>query len=124
MAGDTVAPGSQTSEARFTAWAMVAGAVIDGVGILLEMLKESAVFSGSWLPVALVVCGTLTMLLAKLGYTRSRTLVKLAALQPQGVKAVSELAPFVRSVREVVREELAARKAPPEEPPPTLPSAT
>lgn len=120
---DTVAvtPGGQTSEAKFTAVAMVLGTVLDAAGIALGTLKDSGAISGTWLPIAILVCGTLLMLVSKLGYTRSRTLVKLAALEAEGAKAVADVAPFVQKVVEALKQEQAAA-AP--HAPPTPPSAT
>jgi hypothetical protein len=113
MADETpvVTPGKETSEWKFTAVAMVFGAILDGVGIALETLRDSGVIHGTWLPVALVIVGTLLMLVSKLGYVRSRALVKMAALQGQGVTAIQASAPLVEAVVKALREQ-EAKKAP------------
>lgn len=82
----TESEGRATSEFSLARIVMVAGAAVDGVAILLESLKTSGHFpSASWLPTALVVVGTLSVVLAQLGYTRSRTMVKLAEAAPVAV---------------------------------------
>ena len=109
-------PGNTTSEWKLTALVMMFGAALDAVGITLGALKDAGVLGGgAWLPVTLTVVGSLMMVAKAMGYTRSRTLVKMAEQMPatttQVVEAAHSAIPLAQTVREVVREEL-ARQAP------------
>ena len=96
--------GTQTSEFRLARVVMVVGACVDGVAIVLESLKQTGLFPhASWLPVVLGGVGTLSIVLAQLGYTRSRTLVKLAEAMPQAVQSAAVLPPLVKTAVEEVR---------------------
>jgi hypothetical protein len=77
---DPTKTGSSTSEFKLAAVAMTAGAVLDGVSVLLAGLHETFP-NASWLSVAMSVVGTLLMLATALGYQRSRALVKTAMLE-------------------------------------------
>ena len=96
--------GMQTSEWRLAKVVMVIGACVDGVAILLEGLKQSGVFpASSWLPVVLGGVGTLSIVLAPLGYTRSRTMVKLAEAAPSlGASLGSTLPLAIQAAKETV----------------------
>jgi hypothetical protein len=92
----TESEGRGTSEYGLARIVMVAGAAVDGVAILLEALKTSGHFpSASWLPTALTVVGTLAIVLAQLGYTRSRTMVKLAENAPAAFGSAAAQIPLV-----------------------------
>jgi hypothetical protein len=109
--------GSKTSEFKLTAVMMLVGAVLDGIGIVLESLKDSGVIHGSWLPVTLVIVGTGLMLFKALGYTRSRTVIKLAEKQSSLTEVLKVNTPFALEVARMVSEELAKRQNPPPTPP-------
>ncbi len=96
--------GAQTSEFRLAKVVMVVGACVDGVAILLESLKQSGLFPyASWLPVVLGAVGTLSIVLAQLGYTKSRTMVKLAEAMPSAVAGIASVAPLVKAAVTEVR---------------------
>lgn len=102
-------PGNETSEFSLTKLVILAGLSLDIIAIALEGIGSLGVNFG-WIPPVMVVVGTLSMLVAKLGYTRSRTLVKLQAQVPQLVTEVSGTLPLAKDtgalVRQVVQEEL------------------
>jgi hypothetical protein len=96
---DEIKSGSETSEFSLTKLAMYAGIGLDAIGIALESLKSTGAFEGSsWLPATLVVVGTLLALLSKLGYTRSRTMLKLASAQPVAAKEVAAVVPLYKEL--------------------------
>ena len=119
MADAKVTPGSSTSEFKLTAVVVFLGAALDVAGIVLDAIKDAGVSTGAWVPVSALVVGTLLMLLAKLGYTRSRTLVKIAeATASKGVPALSASTPFVQELVGILRSEMAKPAAPASATPP------
>jgi len=111
-------PGSETSEFTLAKMVLVAGVVVDVAAIALAALQDSGAHWG-WLPGAMLVVGMLTKLFGALGYTRSRTMVKVAALQPQASEVLRVSVPFVKEVASLVREEL--KRPPPGDSLPTPP---
>lgn len=110
-------PGTQTSEFKLTVAVMILGAVLDGIGVALGTLKDAGM-TYQWLPLALVVVGSAITLFKAMGYTRSRTLQKLAELQPQAVEVTKASVPFVVAVAKAVKE----LEQPPLATPPDRPS--
>lgn len=111
--------GKGTSEYGLTRLVMVAGAAVDAVAIVLESLKTSGHFpDGSWLPTAMSIVGTLAIVLAQLGYTRSRTMVKLAEAAPVAVAGVATAVPLAMAA---ARELTSPPPASPLPTPPVLP---
>lgn len=106
---DETKPGSATSEFKLSAAVILIGTVIDFVSIGLGTLRDQGV-QGAWLTGALAVCGTLMVIASALGYSRSRTLVKLSAQAPAATQAVrDEVVPLAGTLRELVEELRAAR---------------
>lgn len=103
-------PGNETSEFSLTKLIVFGGLAIDVISVVLESLKNVGLNFG-WLPAVLAVCGSAMALLKGLGYTRSRTMAKLVALQPQAEEVAGKAIPFAKSLRDVIREELALAKA-------------
>lgn len=93
--------GSQTSEFKLTKWVLIAGLSLDAIGILLESLKGVADFG--WIPSVLIVVGSLMALVKALGYTRSRTMVKLAEATPKVAVGVAELVPLAKELAAEVK---------------------
>lgn len=116
-----IKPGSETSEFKITKIVMFGGLGLDTLGVLLEGLKTSGVNFG-WLPAVLVVVGSLMTLVKALGYTRSRTMQKLAEAGPKVSQEVSHIIPLVKELAATVKELRAEVKAKPAEATlPTLP---
>ena len=93
-------PGKNTSEFSLTKWVIIIGTVLDLAGIVLEALKEQV--HAGWFPTVLVVVGTLMALVKALGYTRSRTMLKLADLAPVIAPEVAAAIPlFVALAKEL-----------------------
>jgi hypothetical protein len=101
-----VKTGASTSEFKLSAVIALAGAALDVAGILLGSLRESGLVAGGWLPATLVVVGALVMVAQGLGYSRSRTLVKLAELQPRTTEAIKLTVPLAKELALAIREEL------------------
>jgi hypothetical protein len=108
---DEVKPGSETSEFTITKYVYYAGLALDGIGITLEALKEQGVNFG-WLPTVLVIIGSLMVLLKALGYTRSRTMVKLAAAAPVAARGVAEVVPLLKELLEEIRQQRSQGESP------------
>lgn len=90
--------GAQTSEFQLTKYVFFAGMFLDAVGILLEQLQIHFQAKSGFLPVVLVVVGSLMSLAKALGYTRSRTMVKLQEAAPVAVSAGAELVPLFKEL--------------------------
>jgi hypothetical protein len=103
MAETAAASGRTTSEFQLSMIVTVAGFVLDAAGIVLHAIQESGAVTWHWLPGVLVVVGTLLSLLSALGYQRSRTMLKIAALQSDAARAIGVNVPLVRAVAEAVR---------------------
>jgi hypothetical protein len=103
-------PGSATSEFKLTAVVVLVGTVLDAIGISLEALRDNGIVTASWLSPVLVVVGSLLVLGKALGYTRSRTLLKLAEQQGAAAQAVKEIGPpLAQTLRELLSELKAAK---------------
>lgn len=74
-----IKPGSATSEFKLSAFVAVVGTILQVAGVALEALRDSGV-SAPWVSIALLVVGTLLQIATALGYQKSRTAVKTAAL--------------------------------------------
>lgn len=115
-------PGIKTSEFLVTAVLLILGSILDGAGIVLNALQESGTVQAGWLPVALVAAGTGLMLVKALGYTRSRTMVKLAAQQPALTEVLKISTPLALEVARILREDPSLvglmRRPPPASPAP------
>lgn len=101
MAED-VKPGGSTSEFRLTVVAMVVGVILEGVSAVLLNLQARGV-DKPWFAVALTACGVLLQIVSLLGYQRSRSTVKAAALYaeagpPQIVASPTVVRPMVPQV--------------------------
>jgi hypothetical protein len=110
--------GTQTSEFKLAQYVIFAGIALDVLGITLEALKQVGLSFG-WMPVVMVIVGSLMTLVSALGYTRSRTMVKLSGQTPTTALEVAALLPLLK---EVVGEVKAARRLSPETLPPQPPS--
>jgi hypothetical protein len=123
------APGSSTSEFKLTMLVLAIGAVLDGLSVTLEAVQSTHLVDPSvhWFNACLAVTGTLMMLVKALGYTRSRTLVKMAALAEPAAAGVAAQLPFLVAERDNLKEALAQLKGQPLPQPspasPTPPSA-
>lgn len=78
--------GKESSEYRVTAVVIVIGTVLDAIGIILGTLSDAGFITAAWLSIVLVIIGSLLIVAKALGYTRSRTLLKLAEIQPRGAQ--------------------------------------
>ena len=94
-------PGKNTSEFSLTKWVIIIGTVLDLAGIVLEALKEQV--HAGWFPTVLVVVGTLMALVKALGYTRSRTMLKLADLAPVIAPEVAQVLPLLPALVQELR---------------------
>lgn len=118
---DAQKPGTATSEFKLTAVVVILGTVLDFIGITLETLQGQGILpSGGWLSSVLVVVGSLLVLGKALGYTRSRTMLKLAEQQEAAAGAAKEIGvPLAQTLRELLAELKAAKGG--SLPPPQLP---
>lgn len=73
------ASGLSTSEGKLTAIAMVVGALLEGVAGVLHTLQDAG-HAAPWFPAVFAVVGVLLQLASLLGYQKSRTLLKAAAI--------------------------------------------
>jgi len=113
--------GQQTSEFKLTVWVVILGTVLDAVAVAVGTLQQQGVES-KWLAGAMLVAGTGMMLVKALGYTRSRTMLKLAEMAPTATQAVrDEVVPLAQTLRALVSELQAAGKGTPPELPPVTP---
>jgi hypothetical protein len=117
--------GKGSSEFKLTVWVVILGTIFDSIAIGLGTLQEHGV-AGKWLAGGIFLVSTVMMLLKALGYTRSRTLVKLGDQVPGATRATKEaVLPLGETLRELVAElrEARAGNLPPqrEEPLPPLP---
>lgn len=117
-----VTPGRATSEFWLAKVLVLVAAALDVVSIVMETLHAAGVLPDKpWVVTALAVAATVMAGFKALGYTRSRTLLKLAELQPKAASGVADTAPFARATAEAVLELLQGREAPEEKPPPSGP---
>jgi hypothetical protein len=72
-----VKPGEQTSEYKVTKIAVGVGAVLQAASLALSFMPQDNKF----VSIASLICGTALQILSGLGYYRSRTAVKVAALE-------------------------------------------
>ena len=118
---DDLTDGKNTSEFKLAKLVIFAGIAVDVVGALLEGLKHAGLDFG-WLPAAMIVVGTLASLLASLGYTRSRTMVKVAQIAPKVGAEVAHVLPLLKEAQGIVKEARASKEPTlPSGPPPNLP---
>lgn len=96
-------PGEETSEFMLTKVVMAFGAILDIGGVLLEALRGSEL-QATWLPAAMMVCGSLLILAKALGYTRSRTVQKVAMMGPQAMEVAKGRIPLVQQMKELMAE--------------------
>lgn len=118
-------PGTKTSEFKLASLVIVIGLGLDVTAVLLQTLTEIGV-SAPWFTQVLAVLGTLSTLVAALGYTRSRTLVKLQTQAPAFAAEVRSDIPLGKELLgtlQELKEEVRALKAK-DVTPATLPSAT
>lgn len=87
--------GVETSEFKVMSVMVLLGVALDVAGIILGAARDAGL-ANPWLPVALVIVGMATKVLAAQGYTRSRTIVKAAALQSDLAGVLKEAAPLLR----------------------------
>jgi hypothetical protein len=115
--------GIKSSEFKLSAVALVVGTGLDVVAAMLSTLAEAGV-GGKWVAGAMLVCGLLLKVAAVLGYTKSRTLVKLAEAAPVLARDLKEdvlpLGPVLRELLEEIRAGRAKDVTPPT--PPASPS--
>lgn len=74
-----VKPGNETTEFTIAKFGAVTGLILDAVAVSLATLQEHGI-DKPWLAVTLAVCGTLLKILSALGYYKSRTELKKAAI--------------------------------------------
>lgn len=75
---DPFTPGSETSEYAVTRWVMTLGAILEGCSVVLSGLPSS--HHTAWVSMALSIIGGALILVKALGYTASRTQLKIASL--------------------------------------------
>lgn len=80
-----VTPGSGTSEFKFAAAVAVLGAILAGLSVSLGQLQQ-ILPEQQWISVAGVIVGGLMTLISSLGFSKSRTVVKVAASQAAALK--------------------------------------
>jgi hypothetical protein len=71
--------GTSTTEFKLTVAAMILGVVLETVATVLHSLQDAGV-DKPWIPAVLAVIGALIQMASLFGYTKSRTVVKVAAL--------------------------------------------
>lgn len=99
-------PGVETSEFKLARLVIIAGLSLDVVAMVMEGMKNMGLNFG-WMPLVLTVLGTLTALVKGLGYTRSRTMLKLSTLSGQVTKEVgADLSPLLKQLLPVLTKEL------------------
>lgn len=98
MADAQVTTGSTTSEFKLSVVIIAIGTALDVAGIILGAIAESGAVRWPWLPAALVVVGTALSLFTTMGYQRSRTLLKVAALQSDAARAIGATVPLAQGV--------------------------
>lgn len=117
-----VTPGRETSEFSLTKWIAIGAAALDIVALILETLHGAGLLPDRpWAATALAAVGTIMAVVKATGYTRSRTLQKLAELAPVAAQGAAATVPFARAVAEAVRE-LSSGSAPTLPPEPRTPS--
>lgn len=114
MSGPTspVGSGSDTSEFWLTKAFLLLAIIVDLIAIGFDAAREAGLLQGvAWAPTALAVVATVAAVAKALGYTRSRTLQKLAVLAPGAAVGVAAVAPFAKAVGEAVAEALKPQPA-------------
>lgn len=107
-----VTSGRATSEFSLTKWLIIIAGGLDVVSILFEVLHASNVLPEKpWVITALAATATVMAGLKALGYTRSRTLLKLAELAPRAASGVADISPFARATAQAVLELIQGREA-------------
>lgn len=115
-----MADGKKSSEFKLTTLVVLAGLALDVVAVCLETLTGVGVVA-PWFPSVIAAIGGLMALLKAMGYTRSRTLLKLQEQAPALAAEVRADIPPTKELLETLQElkaEVAALKATQ----PTLPS--
>lgn len=117
-------PGRETSEFALTKWIAIGAAILDIIAVILETLHGAGFLPDKpWAATALAAVATVMAVVKATGYTRSRTLQKLAELAPVAAQGAASTVPFARAVAEAVRELRAISTPAPELPPePRTPS--
>jgi hypothetical protein len=72
--------GQSTSEFQLARLVIIIGAVLEGASVVLHQFQDAGIGTG-WVPMALGAAGGLLQIISLLGYTKSRTIVKVAQLQ-------------------------------------------
>ncbi len=109
-----VTPGRETSEFWLTKVIVVGAAILDAIALVLETLHQAGILPDKpWAATALAAVGTVMAVVKATGYTRSRTLQKLAELAPAAAAGVAAAAPFAKAVAEAVAEQLKQHQAQP-----------
>lgn len=121
-----VTSGAQTSEFWLTKAIAIGAAVIDGVAVVLDSLHEAGVLPDKpWAATALAAVATIMAVVKAMGYTRSRTLLKLAEAAPAAAAGVAATVPFARATAEELFHLLHGREAQAQaQAPSSLPVAT
>jgi tRNA G26 N,N-dimethylase Trm1 len=79
-------PGKQTSEAKMNWVAIITAIVLPALHFVLSAVLEHGLVQNSIMVTAL---GTVVALLASMGYTASRTIVKTNAMKLEATKAIA-----------------------------------
>lgn len=115
--------GIKSSEFKLSALALMAGTGLDVVAAFLATLQDAGI-GGKWVAGAMLVCGLALKVASVFGYTKSRTLVKLAEAAPKLAQDIREdvlpLGPVLRELLEEIRASRAKDVTPPT--PPASPS--
>ena len=109
-------PGATTSEFKLTVVVMALGACLDGVSVALDAVQANHLVdpNAHWFAIALAVLGTTMTLVKALGYTRSRTMVKVAELAgPAASGVASGVIPLLQAELQLLREQVATLKGQP-----------
>lgn len=101
-----VKPGAQTSEFKIASVLLVLGAALDAAAVVLHVIQGTGL-DAPWLSIALLVTGTGLSVMSTWGYTRSRTLVKLAELQPQASAVIGQAMPLAKEIVRILRDQRA-----------------
>lgn len=108
---DPSTPGSQTSEFKLTGLLVIFACLVDLASLVLGGLQQGGA-TFPWLAGAISVVATIAGLVKALGYTRSRTMLKLADMQAPVAQAVHATVPVFKDLTELVKllkeEKLAA----------------
>lgn len=98
-----VASGNTTSEFSLAKWLLIGAGAIDALTLVLETLHGAGVLPDRpWVATALSIAVTLMAGLKAFGYTRSRALVKVAALQEETRRVLGEAVPLAGKYKEAL----------------------